>query len=259
MTEHSHCPVRCVAVLVTPLGAINFKKIRELAKIPLGQDIFPYILSHYKGEEYQRAMEVVETEELLAQRNLALQPGGVLGVSLIIGVNELLSLLNERGVKVALLTRNSQKSMNNVLNLIAAKVDVAYSREIQPSKPNIDPFVRISKDLGVPCENMLLAGDHVDDFIASIGAYTVWAVTRSHSFQVVLRSSPLQQERSGHFSRPRAAKQGRTLAHELSAGSGLCGRVQKDPFALYSRYGGRRDIGATRCLEARFRLRRRVC
>ena len=81
----------------------------------------------------------------------------------------MLSLLNERGVKVALLTRNSQKSMNNVLNLIVAKVDVAYSREIQPSKPNIDPFVRISRELGVPCESMLLAGDHVDDFIASIG------------------------------------------------------------------------------------------
>ncbi|KAM7454439.1 hypothetical protein BLSTO_04805 [Blastocystis sp. subtype 1] len=139
-------------------GLINFKRIRERARVPIGQDIFPYILAHYKGEEYKRAMEAVEEEELLAQKDLRLQPG----------VNELLALLNERGIKVGLLTRNSRKSMNNVLNLITAKVDAAYSREIQPSKPNVDPFLRFSKELGVPCDSMLLAGDHLDDFIASI-------------------------------------------------------------------------------------------
>lgn len=57
------------------LGLINFKRIRERARVPIGQDIFPYILSHYKGEEYKRAMEAVEEEELLAQKDLRLQPG----------------------------------------------------------------------------------------------------------------------------------------------------------------------------------------
>lgn len=151
------------------LGLINFKRIRERARVPIGQDIFPYILAHYKGEEYKRAMEAVEEEELLAQKDLRLQPGILFEIVLGIGVNELLALLNERGIKVGLLTRNSRKSMNNVLNLITAKVDAAYSREIQPSKPNVDPFLRFSKELGVPCDSMLLAGDHLDDFIASIG------------------------------------------------------------------------------------------
>lgn len=153
------------------IGLINYARIRERARVPVGHDIFPYILANYKGEEYKRAMEAVEEEELLAQKNLMLQPGISFQLVLWIGVNELLTLLNERGIKVGLLTRNSQKSMKNVLNLITAKVDAAYSREIQPSKPHVDPFLRFSQELGVPCENMLLAGDHLDDFVASIGAF----------------------------------------------------------------------------------------
>ena len=35
----------------------------------------PYIRSHYSGEEYQRAMKIVEEEELLGQKNVQLQPG----------------------------------------------------------------------------------------------------------------------------------------------------------------------------------------
>lgn len=55
------------------LGLINFKSIRERAKIPMGHDIFPYIRSHYQGEEYAQAMKVVEEEELIAQKNVQLQ------------------------------------------------------------------------------------------------------------------------------------------------------------------------------------------
>lgn len=43
--------------------------------MPIGQDIFPYIRSHYKGEEYDHAMKVVEEEELKAQQKVALQKG----------------------------------------------------------------------------------------------------------------------------------------------------------------------------------------
>ena len=43
--------------------------------MPIGVDIFPYIRSHFTGEEYKRAMEVVEREELKAAENIQLQPG----------------------------------------------------------------------------------------------------------------------------------------------------------------------------------------
>lgn len=93
--------------------------------------------------------------------------------TLILGVNELLSLLNEKGIKVGLLTRNGRASMEHTLSLITAHIDTAYCRDIQPSKPNVDPYLQISKEWGIPCENLFLAGDHLDDFIASIGRYAL--------------------------------------------------------------------------------------
>lgn len=55
------------------VGLINFKRIREGANVPIGYDIFPYIRSHYQGEDYAKAMKVVEEEELKAQQNVKLQ------------------------------------------------------------------------------------------------------------------------------------------------------------------------------------------
>lgn len=55
------------------VGLINFKRMRERAKVPDGKDIFPYVRSHYKGEEYEKAMQAIEEEEYIAQQNVELQ------------------------------------------------------------------------------------------------------------------------------------------------------------------------------------------
>lgn len=52
--------------------------MRERAKVPNGEDIFPYIRSHYKGEEYEKALQAIEEEEYIAQQNVKLQDGGYL-------------------------------------------------------------------------------------------------------------------------------------------------------------------------------------
>lgn len=54
---------------------INFKRMRERTKVPSGKDIFPYIRSHYKGEEYENALQAIEEEEYIAQQNVELQKG----------------------------------------------------------------------------------------------------------------------------------------------------------------------------------------
>ncbi|KNB46554.1 HAD hydrolase [Blastocystis sp. subtype 4] len=155
---------------LTVPGLINYKRIHEKANIPIGEDIVPYIRSHYSGEEYQRAMKIVEEEELLGQKNVQLQPGA----------DELIHLLNCLGIRVALLTRNSQRCLENTLCLFTSKIDLAYSRDIQPSKPNVDPFVRIGNEWSVPCESLLLAGDHLDDFIAALALSSRSCYVRPH-------------------------------------------------------------------------------
>ena len=82
--------------------------------------------------------------------------------------------MNCLGIRVALLTRNSQRCLENTLCLFTSKIDLAYSRDIQPSKPNVDPFVRIGNEWSVPCESLLLAGDQLDDFIAALGNYAAF-------------------------------------------------------------------------------------
>ena len=81
----------------------------------------------------------------------------------------MICFLNSRGIRVALLTRNSKKSLDKTIALFTGKVDLAFSREIQPSKPHTDPFVRMANEWGIPCESLLLAGDHLDDFIPALG------------------------------------------------------------------------------------------
>ena len=87
----------------------------------------------------------------------------------VIDANELLQLLNDKGIKIALLTRNSKLSMEHTMTLFTAKVDCAYCRDFQPSKPFLDPFLKICEDWNIQPNEILLAGDHLDDFIASVG------------------------------------------------------------------------------------------
>ena len=152
------------------IGLINFKRIHEDANVPIGVDIFPYIRSHFTGDEYKKAMEVVEREELKAAANIQLQPGRNDAKRWsFVGADELICFLNSRGIRVGLLTRNSKKSLDKTISLFSGKVDLAFSREIQPSKPHVTPFVRMADEWGIPCESLLLAGDHLDDFIPALG------------------------------------------------------------------------------------------
>lgn len=74
-TGRSPFQVRMQQTVRNHLGLINFRSIRQRAHIPDGQDIVPYILKNLSGEEYKRAMEIVEEEEMIGQQNLRLQPG----------------------------------------------------------------------------------------------------------------------------------------------------------------------------------------
>ena len=59
--------------------------------------------------------------------------------------------------------------MEKTLSLFSSRIDIAYCRDIQPSKPHLNPFVTICKEWNISPSEVLLAGDHLDDFIAAIG------------------------------------------------------------------------------------------
>lgn len=88
---------------------------------------------------------------------------------------------------MGLLTRNSQRSLENTIKLFHGKIDLALSRDVQPSKPNVDPFLRFCEAWNIPQNSLLLAGDHLDDFIPALGSTPVpllWVALSSRSCYV---------------------------------------------------------------------------
>ena len=158
--------------------------------------------------------------------------------------DELVNLLNSKGIKVGLLTRNGRKSMEHTISLFTGKIDLAYCRDIQPSKPHVDPFVQISKEWGIPCENLLLAGDHLDDFIASIGRKSCYELIWSTALLLLLCTF------AGNDAVAHAADCTRwSFSCELPANSEVHWGVQEDPSVLHSRFGGGVDFGTFPSME----------
>ena len=79
--RNDDCPgYRSSSKDLSVVGLINFKRMRERANVPSGVDIFPYIRSHYKGEEYEKALQAIEEEEYIAQQNVELQKSDIFAI-----------------------------------------------------------------------------------------------------------------------------------------------------------------------------------
>jgi len=79
------------------------------------------------------------------------------------GARELLDFLASRGVKMALMTRNSRKSVNTVLTRHGLRFDVVLTREDSVPKPSPEPVFVICRRLGVEPKEALVVGDFLYD------------------------------------------------------------------------------------------------
>ena len=88
------------------------------------------------------------------------------------GAAEVLAALRERGVRLALLTRNSPASMRTVLGRhgLMEKWDHISTREDQPHKPHGESILRITRKLGAEIRKTLMVGDYLYDVEAARNA-----------------------------------------------------------------------------------------
>ncbi len=86
------------------------------------------------------------------------------------GAEEVLAGLRGRGVKTALLTRNSGVVAERVLGRHGLKLDYVASRENRPHKPHGDSILNIVRAVGVSAEETLMVGDYVYDLQAAEAA-----------------------------------------------------------------------------------------
>jgi HAD superfamily hydrolase (TIGR01549 family) len=91
------------------------------------------------------------------------------------GAEEMLSFLRTRGIRTALLTRNSRQSVNTVLARHRLQFDFVVSREDSAPKPSPEPIFLICERFGAQPGEALVVGDYLYDVQAgqAAGARTI--------------------------------------------------------------------------------------
>jgi HAD superfamily hydrolase (TIGR01662 family) len=118
-------------------------------------------------DERARVEEVLAGHERLAAANSELHEGTA----------EALAVLRRRGVRLAILTRNSRESVRTVLakHGLDGLFSMVWTREDGAIKPSPEPVLRICERLGVPPEQSWMVGDYLFDILSgkAAGARTV--------------------------------------------------------------------------------------
>ncbi len=104
------------------------------------------------------------------------EDAGVDGAELNRGARELLDELARREVPVALLTRNTRRSVDGVLRKLNLQFDITVTREDGPHKPAPEPIWDIARRWGAGPGEVLMVGDYKWDVLCAKNAGTPCAV-----------------------------------------------------------------------------------
>lgn len=86
------------------------------------------------------------------------------------GVRDLLGLLRKRGIGAALVTNNSRKNTDYLLNKFGLSFDCVITRESGLWKPSGAPFLEVLKRLGLEPHDCCVVGDTRFDVLAALDA-----------------------------------------------------------------------------------------
>jgi HAD superfamily hydrolase (TIGR01509 family) len=139
-----------------------------LIKREMGIDGRPFLeaLAEMTAEARARAEAVLHRHEDAAAVGSILAPG----------CREVLAWLRERSIGVALVTRNSRRSVETVLSRHSLSIDVLITRENGEFKPSPAPVLAACRRLNVAPAQAWMVGDGEHDITAgnAAGVPTVW-------------------------------------------------------------------------------------
>jgi len=143
------------------VNEISFSEIRKKVLEEIGCKEKPLHLYEFlrdKGEEYVKLLEKYEVWRAKHAKVVSSLP-------------HIIEFLKERGIKVAVLTRNSKKAALLALGKYVSLFDDIITRDdgFEP-KPSADPIIHLLKKYGARCENCIVVGDYEYDIIAGKNA-----------------------------------------------------------------------------------------
>jgi hydrogenase expression/formation protein HypE len=175
----SGAPFRIAAVAFDFDGTLtepdlDFSAMRRALGCPPGEGVLEFIASLPDAEERRRSRSVMEGFEIVAAQQA--RPSA--------GAEELVRRLVDRGVPVAIITRNGQISIDIALTRFsrveASDFAVIVTRDLPlPFKPSPDGVEYVAERLGVPVEQLLVVGDHPLDARAGRTAGALTALLAS--------------------------------------------------------------------------------
>jgi HAD superfamily hydrolase (TIGR01549 family) len=161
-------PTRRQAVIFDMDGTLirqhlDFDLIRR--EIGLGEGPVLEAIARMSAEEASRATAILERHEAVAAEACELQDGAV----------EVIEVLRSRAISVALMTRNSRRSVDVFLAKHRLAFDLVWTREDGPMKPSPEPIFRVCSRLDVRPADAWTVGDFHYDIICGVraGAKTV--------------------------------------------------------------------------------------
>jgi len=139
---------------------LDFDAIRTELGLPPGPLLEQ--MEAMSAEQRRRVEQVLHRHEADAAHNSELHDGA----------GRALRALHDRGLRLAILTRNSRRSVQTVLDRhgLTELFDVAYTREDGPAKPSPQPVLEICQRLGVPAGRTWVVGDYLFDIQAGRAA-----------------------------------------------------------------------------------------
>jgi len=139
--------------------ALDFHAIRAEIGLPPVVPILETMLA-LESDARRRAFAILDRHEAEAAARSALMPGA----------KELLASLRRRGLKLAVLTRNSRVSVDAACRRHALEFDAISTRETHRPKPDPDGVCGLMKMFGAAAGETAVVGDYRFDIEAGASA-----------------------------------------------------------------------------------------
>ena len=151
---------------------LDFDAIRTEIGLPADKPILE-TMATLAPHERERADRILVRHEEEAAKRAPLAPGA----------RQVLGFLAERGIPVAILTRNMRRSVELIIQRHGIDVDWIIAREDSAPKPRPDGVLAIAEALGVEPARCLMVGDYVFDIEAGRAAGAATVLVRRQSDQ----------------------------------------------------------------------------